>query len=90
MTSTYATLPEKPRPLATPANEPYWQGLREHRLVVQRCSACGKLRHYPRPMCDACYAMDYDWHEIAGRGSVPPRFSKTRWLSGEPTRAFQS
>ena len=70
MSTTYDTLPEKPRPLATPANEPYWQGLREHLLLVQRCGGCGKLRHYPRPMCDACYAMDYDWHEIDGRGRV--------------------
>ena len=70
MSTVYDTLPEKPRPLSTPANEPYWQGLREHRLLVQRCGGCGKLRHYPRPMCDACYAMDYAWQEIEGKGSV--------------------
>lgn len=70
MSTSYDTLPDKPRPLTRPANEPYWQGLREHRLLVQRCSACGKLRHYPRPMCDACYSMDYAWHEIEGRGRV--------------------
>ncbi|MGR9090688.1 MAG: Zn-ribbon domain-containing OB-fold protein [Gammaproteobacteria bacterium] len=70
MSTTYDALPEKPRPQIAPANEPYWQGLREHRLLVQRCSSCGKLRHYPRPMCDACYAMDYDWHEIDRSGTV--------------------
>lgn len=70
MSTDYDTLPDKPRPLTTPANAPYWQGLREHRLRVQRCRACGKLRHYPRPMCDACYSMDYDWHAIDGRGTV--------------------
>lgn len=70
MSTAYDTLPEKPRPQSTPANEPYWQGLREHRLLVQRCSGCAKLRHYPRPMCDACYSMDYDWHEISGHGTV--------------------
>ena len=70
MSTTYDTLPEKPRPLTTPANEPYWPVLREHRLLIQRCSGCGKRRHSPRPMCDACYSMDYDWHEIDGNGTV--------------------
>lgn len=70
MSTAYDTLPEKPSPRSTPANEPYWQGLREHRLLVQRCAGCGKLRHYPRPMCDACYAMDYGWQEIDGHGTV--------------------
>ncbi len=70
MSTSYDTLPDKPRPLTTAANAPYWQGLREHRLLIQRCSGCGKLRHYPRPMCDECYAMEYDWQEIDRRGSV--------------------
>lgn len=70
MSTGYDSLPDKPRPLTTPANEPYWQGLREHRLLVQRCGGCGKLRHYPRPMCDACYSMNYDWQAIDGRGTV--------------------
>ena len=70
MSTSYDTLPEKPRPQIAPGNAPYWQGLREHRLLVQRCGGCGKLRHYPRPMCDVCYVMEYDWHEIDGSGTV--------------------
>ncbi len=70
MTDSYDQLPEKPRPQPSTENQPYWDGLREHRLLVQRCANCNKLRHYPRPMCDACYAMDYTWQEIDGRGTV--------------------
>ena len=70
MTDNYDQLPEKPRPQPSPENEPYWDGLLEHRLLVQRCTNCDKLRHYPRPMCDACYSMDYTWQEIDGRGTV--------------------
>jgi len=66
----YEKLPAKPVPHPGPENQPYWDGLREHRLLVQRCSGCGKLRHYPRPMCDACYAMTYTWEEIEPRGTV--------------------
>jgi uncharacterized OB-fold protein len=70
MSDAYGALPEKPRPQPAPENTPYWDGLRAHRLLVQRCAACGKLRHYPRPMCEVCYAMTYTFEEIERSGSV--------------------
>lgn len=70
MTSGFDRLPARPRPQASPESAPYWAALREHRLLVQRCTRCGKLRHYPRPLCDACYAFDYDWLEASRRGTV--------------------
>lgn len=60
----------KPLPQPSLESAPFWQGLREHRLLLQRCTCCGKIRHYPRPVCDACYAMEYDWDEASGRGTV--------------------
>lgn len=63
-------MPEKPRPEPGPDTAPYWAGMREHRLLVQRCSGCQKLRHYPRPLCDHCYSFDHEWVELSGRGRV--------------------
>ncbi|MEQ8231143.1 MAG: OB-fold domain-containing protein [Gammaproteobacteria bacterium] len=63
-------LPDKPRPEPTALSAPYWDGLRAHRLLLQRCSRCGQVRHYPRPVCDACYAMEYDWVEASRVGRV--------------------
>ena len=60
----------KPVPELTRDSRPYWDALREGRLVVQQCAACGKLRHYPRPVCDACYSMDVTWRPLSGRGTV--------------------
>ena len=47
------------RPLPSPSSltEPFWKAAAEHRLVAQCCDACGRLRHYPRPMCPVCHAM---------------------------------
>jgi uncharacterized protein len=59
-----------PLPTPTPESAPYWKGLRESRLLIQKCGRCGKLRHYPRPVCDACFSMDVDWIEASGRGTV--------------------
>jgi uncharacterized OB-fold protein len=60
----------KPVPEPGRDTRPYWDALNEGRLVIQRCGQCGKLRHYPRPVCDACYSMDVGWKEASGRGTV--------------------
>ena len=54
--STVAAPPVPERPLPTPTREsqPYWDGLRAHKLMLQHCAACGKVRHYPRPVCPHC------------------------------------
>ena len=58
----------RPEPNADTA--PYWDGLNEHRLRLQRCADCGKVRHYPRPMCDACHSLQVEWFNASGRGNV--------------------
>ncbi len=62
----YAKLTPQP----TPDTQPYWDGLNAHRLRLQRCADCGKVRHYPRPVCDACYSMRVEWIDASGRGRV--------------------
>jgi uncharacterized OB-fold protein len=60
----------KPVPEPTLDTQPYWDGLRAGKLLIQSCARCGKLRFYPRPMCDACYSMDGTWVEASGKGTV--------------------
>lgn len=59
-----------PVPEPTPDSRPYWDGLRASRFMVQRCTSCGKLRHYPRPLCDQCFSFDAEWTRLSGRGVV--------------------
>jgi imidazolonepropionase-like amidohydrolase len=66
MSTSYAKLTPQP----TPDTQPYWDGLTAHVLRLQRCADCGKVRHYPRPVCDACYSMRVDWIDASGRGNV--------------------
>lgn len=51
-------------------SQPYWDGLKEHKLKLQKCANCGKVRHYPRPVCDSCWSMEVDWIEASGKGTV--------------------
>ena len=70
MKPTETQLPEKPRPISRPEYEQWWQALTEHRLVAQRCGECQLKRLYPRPMCEQCYSLEFDWVEISGNGKV--------------------
>ena len=56
--------------LRSPDAQPYWDGLQAGRLLIQRCSACGNWRHYPRPMCPACQSLDHDWLPVSAVGTV--------------------
>jgi uncharacterized OB-fold protein len=59
-----------PPPLADAITLPFWQAAAEHRLVVQRCTACGRTRLPPAPVCPGCRSADSDWKELSGRGEV--------------------
>jgi uncharacterized OB-fold protein len=63
-------LHDLPLPVPTAESQPFWDGLRAHRLVLQRCAACKRPRHYPRPMCDACFSLEDDWFTASGGGRV--------------------
>lgn len=59
-----------PPPMADATTLPWWQAASEHRLVVQRCTACGHTRLPPAPVCPACRSDEADWQEVPGRGEV--------------------
>ena len=59
-----------PSPTADTITLPWWRAASEHRLVVQRCAACGQTRLPPAPVCAKCRASDADWQPVSGRGEV--------------------
>jgi uncharacterized OB-fold protein len=60
----------KPAPHPSALTQPYWDGTAQGELRIQHCAACGKPRHYPRYICDACHAFDVTWKAVSGRGTV--------------------
>ncbi len=65
-----APRPLRPRPALTQDNSFFFEGARQHRLLIQRCTACGTLRHPPRPSCATCRSFDWEPFEASGRGTV--------------------
>ncbi|BCO34849.1 nucleic acid-binding protein [Mycobacterium heckeshornense] len=51
-------------------NEFFYDGLRVHKLLIQRCADCKTLRMPPRPMCANCQSLNWDTIESVGRGTV--------------------
>lgn len=60
----------RPRPVASPETEFFWEAIARGELRIQRCAACGRLRHPPGPMCPACGSLDWDSVVSSGRGTV--------------------
>ncbi len=60
----------KPLPEPSIDSQPFWDGLKDHRIMLQKCSDCSTVRHYPRPMCGECHSMECDWVEASGKGTV--------------------
>ena len=60
----------KPTPATSELARPYWEAAAQGRLVLQSCSACGKIRHYPRLLCDACYSDAVTWIPSKAIGAI--------------------
>jgi uncharacterized OB-fold protein len=58
------------RPTTDADSVPYWQGLREHRLALQRCVSCGRQRFPAMPTCPYCASPDANWHDDDGAATV--------------------
>jgi uncharacterized OB-fold protein/acyl dehydratase len=69
-TEETAPRPLRPRPALTQDNSFFFEGAKQHRLLIQRCAACGTLRHPPRPACPVCRSFDWDTLEASGRGTI--------------------
>lgn len=48
----------------------FWNGCREHKLVMQQCNCCGTLRWPAGVLCPKCLSDDTRLKEISQQGTV--------------------
>lgn len=60
----------RPRPAVNPDNQFWFDGARDNRLLIQRCTSCKTLRHPPGPCCPECRSFDWDTVEASGRATL--------------------
>jgi uncharacterized protein len=78
---SFRVLKFRPRP-AGPAPRPairpqinrdtafFWEGTADGELRIQKCGACGELRHPPGPMCPSCHETKPEYTVASGLGEV--------------------
>ncbi len=59
-----------PLPEPTPVSRPFWDALREHRIVIQYSPSAAKYVFYPRTLAPGTLADDLEWREIDGAGTL--------------------
>ncbi|RMF92537.1 MAG: Zn-ribbon domain-containing OB-fold protein [Nitrospinota bacterium] len=58
-----------PKPI-TPEVKPFWDGLKEHKLMLPKCDDCGKPFFYPRILCPFCHSRRISWIQASGKGKL--------------------
>ncbi|HZP85363.1 MAG TPA: zinc ribbon domain-containing protein [Burkholderiales bacterium] len=59
-----------PSPQPTALDAPFWEGLRQGRLLLQRCRACERFQWAPEWICHRCLSFDLGYAEVEARGMI--------------------
>ena len=70
----------KPIPRPSPTTRPFWDGLNERKVQIQRCDGCDSWVFYPRTRCPSCLSDLLIWREVSGQGVL-----YTYTLARQPT-----
>ncbi|MBI2227908.1 MAG: OB-fold domain-containing protein [Deltaproteobacteria bacterium] len=77
----------KPLPEITPINQPFWDGAKAGKLMMQKCKDCGTWVFCPRPVCGDCASDKLEWAQLSGRGKIFS-FTVIREVVGQALRGF--
>ena len=59
-----------PKPFADWETRAFWEGIRRHEILLQRCADCSAVQHRPRAVCATCLSSRVEVFEASGRGTV--------------------
>lgn len=60
----------KPIPTKGIHTQPFWDGAAQGKLMLPRCQDCNRVHWYPRHICPNCHAMNLEWIEASGEGTL--------------------
>ena len=61
---------DRPLPQLNALTEPFFRAAREHRLLIQRCTACRGHQFPPELTCTLCGHDGVEWVEASGRATL--------------------
>jgi uncharacterized OB-fold protein len=59
-----------PRPKPDLDTAPFWEGTKQARFLIPRCTPNQHPRWPPGPMCPECQSIETDWVDASGHGTV--------------------
>ena len=81
-----ATLPQRPSPLITEANQHFWRGGKDGKLHILRCKDCRIWIHPYTARCPNCHSAELAPEPVSGRGVVAGfTVNHQQWILGVPT-----
>jgi len=54
----------------TPEAKPYWDGLKDNKLMLPQCGDCNTPFFYPRIACPHCHSRNVTWIQASGKGKL--------------------
>lgn len=60
----------KPLPIPSVESKPFWDGCKEHRLLVPHCLRCASYWFPPSATCPKCWSTQWQWMRSNGRGKI--------------------
>ncbi len=61
---------KKPIPIPNEASRPFFDGAREHRLLIQQCTTCGAVMWPVKSRCNNCLNPTVTWIQASGKGTL--------------------
>jgi uncharacterized OB-fold protein len=61
---------DKPIPMPGMHTKPFWEGAKQGKLMLPRCTNCNRVHWYPRLICPHCHSMELEWMEASGEGRL--------------------
>jgi uncharacterized OB-fold protein len=65
-----ATKQEAIAAIANPETKGFWEAAAEGRLLIPKCTACGRVYWYPRRICPHCASSMIEMQEAKGSGEI--------------------
>src|SRR5437879_7129733 len=67
---TQPTPYKKPIPMPDETSQPFFDGAKDHRLMLQSCSTCGTAMWPVKSRCPACLSSEITWVQSSGKGTL--------------------
>jgi len=60
----------KPLPKPSKWSQPFWDGTKDHKLLLKKCNSCGHIDHPPYLYCTNCMSEEHAWVEASGKATL--------------------